>query len=58
MSVSAPIQDRRGITVGAIGVRGAVERLRGDDDGPDREKVSYVRDAARAISRELGATPF
>ncbi|MGW5878874.1 IclR family transcriptional regulator [Nocardiopsis terrae] len=58
VSIAAPIRDRRGVTVGAIGVRGAVERLRGGDDKPDMEQVSYVRDAARAISRELGATPY
>ncbi len=58
VSIAAPIRDRRGVTVGAIGVRGAVERLRGDDGKPDLEQVSYVRDAARAISRELGVTPY
>ena len=58
VSIAAPIRDRRGVTVGAIGVRGAVERLRGDDGKPDMEQVSYVRDAARAISRELGVTPY
>ncbi|WP_017571918.1 IclR family transcriptional regulator [Nocardiopsis halotolerans] len=58
VSIAAPIRDRRGTTVGAIGVRGAVERLRGDDGKPDMEQVSYVRDAARAISRELGVTPY
>ncbi|GHC75475.1 IclR family transcriptional regulator [Nocardiopsis terrae] len=58
VSIAAPIRDRRGVTVGAIGVRGAVERLRSGDGKPDMEQVSYVRDAARAISRELGATPY
>lgn len=58
VSIAAPIRDRRGVPVGAIGVLGAVERLRGDDGKPDMEQVSYVRDAARAISRELGATPY
>ena len=58
VSIAAPIRDRRGVTVGAIGVRGAVERLRGNDGKPDMEQVSYVRDAARAISRELGVTPY
>ncbi|MFD6950815.1 IclR family transcriptional regulator [Nocardiopsis sp. TSRI0078] len=58
VSVAAPIRDRRGTTVGAIGIRGAVERLREDGGKPDMEQVSYVRDAARAISRELGATPY
>jgi DNA-binding IclR family transcriptional regulator len=58
VSIAAPIRDRRGTTVGAIGVRGAVERLRGEGGRPDMEQVSYVRDAARAISRELGVTPY
>lgn len=58
VSLAAPIRDRRGTAVGAIGVRGAVERLRGPDNRLDMEQVSYVRDAARAISRELGATPY
>ncbi|SDK13946.1 DNA-binding transcriptional regulator, IclR family [Nonomuraea maritima] len=52
VAVAAPIKDRRGVVVGAIGIRGAVERL-----APDRvlnmEYVSYVRDAARAITRDL-----
>lgn len=58
VSIAAPIRDRRGTTVGAIGVRGAVERLRENGGGPDMAQVSYVRDAARAISRELGVTPY
>ena len=58
VSIAAPISDRRGTTVGAIGVRGAVERLRDGKGGPDMEQVSYVRDAARAISRDLGMPPY
>ncbi|MET9782029.1 IclR family transcriptional regulator [Nocardiopsis alba] len=58
VSIAAPIRDRRGVTVGAIGVRGAVERLRDASGNPDMEQVSYVRDAARAVSRDLGATPY
>ncbi|MFF5204393.1 IclR family transcriptional regulator [Streptosporangium sp. NPDC000396] len=52
VSIAAPIRDRQGIVVGAIGVHGAVERLAGDA-GPRMELVSYVRDAARAITRDL-----
>jgi general nucleoside transport system ATP-binding protein len=48
---------RRGTTVGAIGLSGAVERLC-DDRGLRMDQVSYVRDAARSISRELGAHPW
>lgn len=51
-AVAAPIKDGRGVVVGAIGIRGAVERLIGDGE-PRLELVSYVRDAARAISRDL-----
>lgn len=58
VSIAAPIRDRRGVTVGAIGVRGAVERLRDEAGKPDMEQVSYVRDAARAVSRDLGVTPY
>ncbi|MEU4226545.1 IclR family transcriptional regulator [Nonomuraea sp. NPDC026600] len=52
VSIAAPIRDGRGVTVGAIGVRGAVERL-ADDGEPHITIVSYVRDAARAITRDL-----
>lgn len=58
VSIAAPIRDRRGVTVGAIGVRGAVERLRDEGGRPDMEQVSYIRDAARAVSRDLGVTPY
>ncbi|HIY39571.1 MAG TPA: IclR family transcriptional regulator [Candidatus Nocardiopsis merdipullorum] len=58
VSIAAPIKDRRSMTVGAIGVRGAVERLRDSEGVPDMEQVSYVRDAARAISRDLGMSPY
>ncbi|GAA3754890.1 DNA-binding IclR family transcriptional regulator [Spinactinospora alkalitolerans] len=57
VSIAAPIRDRRGTAVGSIGIRGAIERLC-DGRKPHMEQVSYVRDAARAISRELGAGPW
>lgn len=57
VAFAAPIWDRRGTSVGAIGIRGAIERLY-EHDKPRMDQVSYVRDAARAISRELGATPW
>ncbi|USX55727.1 IclR family transcriptional regulator [Lentzea sp. HUAS12] len=54
-SVAAPIRDRRGVAVGAIGISGPVERLCDSPDQPPRlELVSYVREAARSVSRELG----
>jgi DNA-binding IclR family transcriptional regulator len=57
VSIAAPIEDRRGVVVGAIGISGPVERLR--EDGEVRsDLVSYVREAARSISRDLGAIPW
>ena len=57
VSLAAPIEDRRGLTVGAIDISGAPERM--CDDGSAREElVAYVREAARAVSRELGAIPW
>jgi DNA-binding IclR family transcriptional regulator len=57
VSIAAPISDRRGAIVGAIGISGPVERL--CEDGSARtELVSYVREAARSISRDLGAIPW
>jgi DNA-binding IclR family transcriptional regulator len=56
-SIAAPIQDRRRLTVGAMGISGSAERLC-EDRHPDEELVTYVRDAARAVSRELGAIPW
>jgi DNA-binding IclR family transcriptional regulator len=51
---AAPITDRRGTTVGAMGISGSVERL---CEGRELrgELVTRVREAARAVSRELGA---
>ena len=57
VSLAAPIDDRRGVTVGAIGVSGPVERLM-DNGSPRNDLVSYVREAARAVSRDLGAIPW
>jgi DNA-binding IclR family transcriptional regulator len=51
--VAAPILGRDGVVAGAIGVVGAVERLLAP---PARgELVRAVTEAARAISRDLGA---
>ncbi|WP_415948773.1 IclR family transcriptional regulator [Streptomyces sp. KLOTTS4A1] len=56
-SVAAPIHDRRRMPVGAVGVTGAVERV--CEDGELRnELVAAVRDCARAVSRDLGASRF
>ena len=56
-SIAAPIEDRRRVTVGAIGIAGPIERLC-DDSRPRAELVNYVLEAARAVSRELGAIPW
>jgi DNA-binding IclR family transcriptional regulator len=56
-SLAAPIEDRRGVTVGAIGISGPVERLM--ENGSSRtDLVSFVRETARAVSRDLGAIPW
>jgi DNA-binding IclR family transcriptional regulator len=56
-SIAAPIEDRSRVVVGAIGISGAVERLcAGRMPRPDL--VAYVRESARAISRELGGIPW
>jgi DNA-binding IclR family transcriptional regulator len=56
-SLAAPIDDRRGVTVGAIAITGPVERIC-LNGAPRSDMVSYVREAARAISRDLGAIPW
>ena len=56
-SYAATIKDRRGLTVGAIGISGPVERLL-RDGAPNSDYVSYVREAARAVSRDFGALPW
>src|SRR3954465_309984 len=57
VSYAAAIKDRRGVLVGAIGISGPVERLLKDGE-PSVELISYVREAARAVSRDLGAIPW
>jgi DNA-binding IclR family transcriptional regulator len=57
VSLAAPIDDRRGVTVGAIGISGPVERM-SENGAPKMELVSFVREAARSVSRDLGAIPW
>ena len=52
--VAAPIFDRRSEAVGAIGVVGPRERVFGR--GRDKKLGTAVIEAARGISRDLGAT--
>ena len=54
-SIAAPIRGHGGLVVGAIGVSGATERMLDGKGRPDPQLVIYVRDAARAVSRDLGA---
>ncbi|HWC78506.1 MAG TPA: IclR family transcriptional regulator [Pseudonocardiaceae bacterium] len=53
--VAAPIRGYGGLVVGSIGVFGAVERVCTAAGAPRATLVGYVRDAARAVSRDLGA---
>jgi DNA-binding IclR family transcriptional regulator len=54
-AVAAPIRGYGGLVVGAIGVSGLVDRICDSRYHPHSQLVAYVRDAARAISRDLGA---
>ncbi|MEW9529258.1 IclR family transcriptional regulator [Microbispora sp. NPDC049125] len=54
--VAAPIRGYGGLVVGAIGISGATERICDSTGRPRPELVTYVRDAARAVSRDLGAS--
>jgi DNA-binding IclR family transcriptional regulator len=57
VSFAAPIIDRREVVVGAMGISGPPERLLAARQ-PRHDLVAYVREAARAVSRELGAIPW
>ena len=57
VSLAAPIMDRTGLTAGAVGIFGPPERLLAARQ-PRGELLAYVREAARAVSRELGAIPW
>jgi len=56
-SIAAPIDDRRRVTVGAMGIAGPTERLC-ENGRPKGELVRYVVEGARAVSRELGSIPW
>jgi DNA-binding IclR family transcriptional regulator len=53
-SIASPIFDHSGNAVGAIGIVGDTDRIM--PRGPSRPLVSAVGEAARGVSRELGAT--
>ena len=57
VSVAAPVEDRRRVVVGAIGITGPPERLCANGR-PRGELVDFVMEAARAVSHELGAIPW
>ena len=57
VSVAAPITDRSERTVGSIAISGPMERLC-ESELPRSDLVAYVRESARAISRDLGAIPW
>ncbi len=57
VSIAAPIKDRSGMTSGAMGIFGPPDRLLVARQ-PRGELVAYVREAAAAVSRELGAIPW
>jgi DNA-binding IclR family transcriptional regulator len=54
-SIAAPIRGYGGLVVGAISIAGAAERLCPVAQRPDPALVTFVQNAARAISRDLGA---
>ncbi len=54
-AVAAPIRGHGGLVVGAIGISGHVERICDSRYRPRPHLVANVRDAARAVSRDLGA---
>src|SRR4051794_6635380 len=55
-AIAAPIRGYGGLVVGAIGISGLVERICDSRYKPRATLVGYVREAARAVSRDLGAT--
>ncbi|MFD3455697.1 IclR family transcriptional regulator [Streptomyces sp. NPDC058691] len=54
-AVAAPIRGHGGLVVGAIGVSGPVERICDSRSRPHAAMVTLLREAARVISRDLGA---
>jgi len=54
-AIAAPIRGYGGYVVGAISIAGAADRLCPSVAKADQTQVAYVLNAARAISRDLGA---
>ncbi|MEV5338724.1 IclR family transcriptional regulator [Streptomyces sp. NPDC052676] len=53
--VAAPIRGHGGLAVGAIGLSGPVERICDARGQPELRLLTLLREASRAISRDLGA---
>ncbi|MEV5878341.1 IclR family transcriptional regulator [Streptomyces sp. NPDC052101] len=53
--LAAPIRGHGGLVVGAIGLSGPVERICDSQGHPRPSLITLIREAARAISRDLGA---
>ncbi len=51
--IAAPVRDRGGLTVAAVGISGPVDRLCDGARAPRAALLALVQSAARAISREL-----
>ncbi|QLY30602.1 IclR family transcriptional regulator [Nocardia huaxiensis] len=52
--IAAPVRGRGGLVVGAIGITGPIDRLCDGQLRPRASLVGQVRDAAHAVSRDLG----
>ena len=57
VGLAAPVRDRGGLTVAAVGLSGSPERVCDGARAPRPALLALVQDAARAISRELASTP-
>lgn len=55
--IAAPIEDRRGVTVGAIAITGTIDRLCANGS-PRSDLCGFVMESARAVSRDLGSIPW
>jgi DNA-binding IclR family transcriptional regulator len=53
--IAAPIRGHGGLVVGAMGLSGPVERICDTKGRPLPALIALLREAARAISRDLGA---
>jgi DNA-binding IclR family transcriptional regulator len=56
-AIAAPIEDRRRVIAGAIGISGSIQRIC-QDRSPRAELLGYVMESARSVSRELGGIPW